>query len=208
VILGRPFLATANALINCRTGVMKISFSNMTVELDIFDINKKPRDCDEIGSACLIEEIIEEAVEASSLEDPLEACIAQFGEDLDLDKLLEKADAILESATLVSSEEETTVSEPTKKEPKPRLDNLEYEFLGPADCLLVSIASELISVQEKKVLDVLREHKEAIGWTIEDTEQQRRLNPAIQEVEKAEVIIHPIFDSKCVSSIHVMPKWA
>jgi len=156
----------------------------------------------------LIEEIIEEAVEASSLEDPLEECIAQFGEDLDLDKLLEKADAILESATLVSSEEETTVSEPTKKEPKPRLDNLEYEFLGPADCLLVSIASELISVQEKKVLDVLREHKEAIGWTIEDTEQQRRLNPAIQEVEKAEVIIHPIFDSKCVSSIHVMPKWA
>jgi hypothetical protein len=31
VILGRPFLATANALINCRTGVMKISFRNMTV---------------------------------------------------------------------------------------------------------------------------------------------------------------------------------
>jgi hypothetical protein len=31
VILGRPFLATANALINCRTGVMKISFGNMTV---------------------------------------------------------------------------------------------------------------------------------------------------------------------------------
>ena len=40
VILGRPFLATANALINCRTGVMKISFGNMTVELNIFDINK------------------------------------------------------------------------------------------------------------------------------------------------------------------------
>jgi hypothetical protein len=33
VILGRPFLATANALINCRTEVMKISFGNMTVEL-------------------------------------------------------------------------------------------------------------------------------------------------------------------------------
>jgi hypothetical protein len=34
VILGRPFLATANALINYRTGVMKISFGNMTVELE------------------------------------------------------------------------------------------------------------------------------------------------------------------------------
>ena len=36
MILGRPFLATANALINCRTGVMKISFGNMMVELNIF----------------------------------------------------------------------------------------------------------------------------------------------------------------------------
>ena len=48
VILGRPFLATANTLINCRTGVMKISFGNMTVELNIFDINKQPLDSDEI----------------------------------------------------------------------------------------------------------------------------------------------------------------
>ena len=31
VILGRPFLATANTLINCRSGVMKISFGNMTM---------------------------------------------------------------------------------------------------------------------------------------------------------------------------------
>jgi hypothetical protein len=39
MILGRPFLATANALI-CRLGVMKISFGNMTVELNIFHIRK------------------------------------------------------------------------------------------------------------------------------------------------------------------------
>ncbi|XP_024021736.1 uncharacterized protein LOC112091708 [Morus notabilis] len=32
IILGRPFLATANALINCRNGLMKISFRNMTLE--------------------------------------------------------------------------------------------------------------------------------------------------------------------------------
>jgi hypothetical protein len=30
VILGRPFLATSNALINCRNGLMKLSFGNMT----------------------------------------------------------------------------------------------------------------------------------------------------------------------------------
>jgi hypothetical protein len=38
VILARPFLATANVLINCRSRVMKISFGNMTVELNIFTL--------------------------------------------------------------------------------------------------------------------------------------------------------------------------
>ncbi|XP_058181125.1 uncharacterized protein LOC131299554 [Rhododendron vialii] len=41
VILGRPFLATSNAQINCRNGVMKMSFGNMTVDLNIFDIDKQ-----------------------------------------------------------------------------------------------------------------------------------------------------------------------
>ena len=35
VILGRPFLATSNALINCRNGLMNLSFGNMTLEMNI-----------------------------------------------------------------------------------------------------------------------------------------------------------------------------
>jgi hypothetical protein len=101
----------------------------------------------------------------------------------------------------------------------------------------VIIASDLVDAQEEKLLDVLRKHKEAIGWTIEDIkgisplmvmhkihleentkpsrEPQRRLNPAMQEVVRAEVIklldagiIYPISDSKLVSPIHVVPKQA
>jgi hypothetical protein len=190
---------------------MKISFGNMTVELKIFDISKKPRECDEIGSACLIGEIIEEFIEESSTEDPLEACFAQFGEDLDLDVLLEQANAILDFAPLESNEkEEAAVPEPLKKELKPLPDNLKYKFLGPAKTLPVIIASDLLAAQEEKLLDVLREHKEAIGWTIDDIkgispsvvmhkihleedtkpsrEPQRRLNPSMQEVVRGEVI--------------------
>jgi hypothetical protein len=63
----------------------------MTVELNIFNISKKPRECDEISNVCLIEEILEESIEESSIQDPLEACLAQFGEDLNLDVLLEQA---------------------------------------------------------------------------------------------------------------------
>ena len=42
IILGRPFLATANAIINCRNGVMQLTFGNMTLELNIFNLNNKP----------------------------------------------------------------------------------------------------------------------------------------------------------------------
>jgi hypothetical protein len=123
---------------------MKISFGNMTVELNIFEISKQPKECDEIGSACLIEEIIQEVNEESSTEDPLEACFTQFGEDLDLDVLLEQANAILEFAPLESNEkEEAAVPMPPKKELEPLPDNLKYKFLGPAETLPVIIASDL-----------------------------------------------------------------
>ena len=41
IILRRPFLATANAIINCRNGIMQLTFGNMTLELNIFHLNNK-----------------------------------------------------------------------------------------------------------------------------------------------------------------------
>jgi hypothetical protein len=84
VILGRPFLATANALINCRTGVMKISFGNMTVELNIFNINSQPLEYDETHPMYFIEEITGDF----DFEDPEMEC---FTQDLDLDRLIRLA---------------------------------------------------------------------------------------------------------------------
>jgi hypothetical protein len=88
VILGQLFLATANALINCRTRVMKISFRNMTMTLNIFNINNQPLDYDEVRPVCLIEEITDKIVSDFSLEDPEMEYFAQDEDDLDLEKLL------------------------------------------------------------------------------------------------------------------------
>ena len=41
IILGRPFLATSNAIINFRNGVMQLTFGNMTLELNIFHLSNK-----------------------------------------------------------------------------------------------------------------------------------------------------------------------
>ena len=55
---------------------MKISFRNMVVELNIFHIRNQPLEYDKVHQVCLIEDIMEKAVEESSMEDPLEACFA------------------------------------------------------------------------------------------------------------------------------------
>ena len=62
IILGRPFLATSNAIINCRNGVMLLTFGNMTLELNIFHLSKKHMLLVEDGleEVCIIDTILEE----------------------------------------------------------------------------------------------------------------------------------------------------
>ena len=62
IILGRPFLATSNALINCRNGVMQLAFGNMTLELNIFHLGKRHMHSeeDDFEEVCLIDTIMEE----------------------------------------------------------------------------------------------------------------------------------------------------
>ena len=42
VILGRPFLATANAIINCMNRSMRLIFGDMTREVNVFNLEKQP----------------------------------------------------------------------------------------------------------------------------------------------------------------------
>ncbi|CAN6454189.1 unnamed protein product [Victoria cruziana] len=77
IILGRPFLAIANACINCRTGVLEISFSNQKLRLNIFHAAMGPA-----GDRCIsfaeandddVDEAAHEvlmAVYTSSISDP------------------------------------------------------------------------------------------------------------------------------------------
>jgi hypothetical protein len=68
VILERPFLATSNALINCRNGLMKLSFENMTLEMNIFNICKQPRDDNDLQEADFIEKLVHDQFQTTSNE--------------------------------------------------------------------------------------------------------------------------------------------
>ncbi|RVW89149.1 hypothetical protein CK203_040297 [Vitis vinifera] len=72
IILGRPFLATSNAIINCRNGVMQLTFGNMTLELNIFYMcNKQFHPGEEEGpeEVCMIDNLVEEHCDQKMLED-------------------------------------------------------------------------------------------------------------------------------------------
>ena len=73
IILGRPFLDTLNAIINCRNGVMQLTFGNMTLELNIFHLSKRHMhleedDCEEV---CIIDAILEEQGNEQQVQDVL-----------------------------------------------------------------------------------------------------------------------------------------
>ena len=51
---------------------------------------------------------------------------------------------------------------------KPLPSHLKYVFLGDEGTLPVIISSKPSALQEEKLVQVLKEHKTAIGWTIAD----------------------------------------
>ena len=112
---------------------------------------------------------------------------------------------------------------------------MRYAYLGEASTLPVIISASLTTIEENKLLRVLRDHKDALGWSLADLrgmhpsmcmnrilledghkpsmEAQRRLNPTMKEVVRKEVlkwldvgVIYPIFDSAWVSPVQVVPK--
>ena len=83
IILGRPFLATSNAIINCRNGVMQLTFGNMTLELNIFHVSKKHMQPVEDGleEVCIIDTILKEQVDQQRMQDVLTEELAECSEE-------------------------------------------------------------------------------------------------------------------------------
>lgn len=75
VILGRPFLATCDTHISCRSEVMKLNFGNMTLEINIFNVFRRPYEDDECAVVNLIEAFVQDQFEKTSISEPLKALL-------------------------------------------------------------------------------------------------------------------------------------
>ena len=184
MILGRPFLATANAIIHCKGGLMTLSFINMTVNLNIFNVIKEIGDDEDVCEVNMIEFVVQNYVYHVSYDDPLKSCLvsSSCGEELTTSKVgflysIIKHSEVMEAngwaprfENLPPIEDRVLPSEekPTKLELKPLPSHLKYGFLGVEETFPVIISSSLESDQENKFLEILRTHKTVIGWTIAD----------------------------------------
>jgi hypothetical protein len=259
IILGRPFLTIANALINCRNGRMKITFGSMIAELNIFNVIRQQLKHYECHYVNLIDTVVQEEFNRNCFSDPLETLLTNSVDSHDIahDTHLTEICSLLDSSQVLEEEQVMAINEPwrphfeelpkTEKKPmpsseaipqlelKPLPNGFKYAYLGLSETFPVVISAALNEEKEGKLLCVLRDHKSAIGWTIDDIkgisplictykiyleddcktfrELQRRLNPTMKDVVMNELmklldagIIYPISDSKWVSPTQVVPK--
>ena len=175
IILGRPFLATGRAMIDVQRGELKLRVQDDEVKFNVFEAVRHPAESD----TCFMAEIVEAIVSnQSGLTDPLEASLVEN----DFENLSEEAEEYVkwmdsfghnrrryfESLGEGAKMPVPSVEQPPKMEQKPLPSHLKYAYLGVASTLPVIISSSLTELEEEKLLMVLRDHRNAIEWSLAD----------------------------------------
>ncbi|GJV86862.1 reverse transcriptase domain-containing protein [Tanacetum coccineum] len=207
LILGRPFLHTADAVIQVKQKQLNL---RVGTERMIFNIDSAMKHSYSNDDTCfsidVIDEILEEDFDAlldegskilHSIEGTLleEEIFAEFDEfmamtaDENSDSESDTEDPPFEKITINTEYKiKTSIEEPpTDLKLKPLPDNLEYVFLEEPYFLTVIISSQLSKEKKNKLISV--------------TQASLRL-----ENNRYSCIIYPIADSHWVSPIHCVPK--
>lgn len=164
---------------------MEISFENIKVRLSIFNTFQHPQDENECFFLDIFKETIKDSFPCLLAKDPLEACLTHFRlNEIDTQQYVDEVNALLDKYNVAtidfppwrvpreplplpsSTPHIPSLESLPKLKLKPLPNKLKYAFLGLNDTLLVIIASNLQKNQDSSLLNVLRKHKEAIGWTV------------------------------------------
>jgi hypothetical protein len=156
VILGRPFLATSNALINCRSGVLKLSFGNMTVELNIFNTCNQLKDEEDMHDVDLIETL--DSYDKNS-EISCTNSLFEFAQEMKLSNgKVQKEELSNHEIELLETSDEDDILE--LEPPTVEFNSIDIE---PKETFPEVTPSKLDSLQASKRFHVLRKHKSAIN---------------------------------------------
>ncbi|GAV67099.1 hypothetical protein CFOL_v3_10608 [Cephalotus follicularis] len=82
-----------------------------------------------------------------------------------------------------------SIEEPPKLELKELPSTLKYSFLGENQTLPIIISSDLTPSQEEEVIDLLKENKEAIGWTMEQQSLESKASEFGLTLKQRELVL-------------------
>ncbi|XP_075108961.1 uncharacterized protein LOC142180786 [Nicotiana tabacum] len=220
IILGRPFLATGRALMDSERNEIKFYANDEEVTFQASKGTKLPHEYESISVIDVVDEVedaVEMKMDEQCLGEALIAILVNFN-GKDMEGYMESVNALegLGSYTYAPAKfslnlenrgtplAKPSIIEPSQLEFKPLPPHLRYKFIGSNDTLQVIVSSLLNDVQVEQLLEVLKEHRQDIGWTIADirgvpakicehkiqlendikpsVDHQRRLNPSMQGV--------------------------
>ncbi|XP_035836039.1 uncharacterized protein LOC118484175 [Helianthus annuus] len=159
IILGRPFLCTAKAIIDVFDGKITLQVGEERVTFEIARSMEHPSSSDDLSSPSdLVESRIEEVIEK------VEESVSE-SKEVDEDEWVPE---VLELSEIKSESESTPVEKPAPLELKVLPSHLEYAFLGEGSEFPVIISSKLEEGEKGRLLEVLRVNREAIAWRLSD----------------------------------------
>ncbi|XP_028214897.1 uncharacterized protein LOC114396934 [Glycine soja] len=175
LILSRPFMLIANCVVDMGNGNLEMSVDDQKVTFNLFEAMKYPK---EYKRCFKVEEVDKEDIDAlqttqTSLEKALinvVDCLTSV-EEKDLRSYLKDLDHeedILVGGTSFEELKNGSPSKKTKMELKILPNHLKYVFLVENETKPVVINSKLTVEEENMLVEVLKRHREAIGWHISD----------------------------------------
>ncbi|XP_052625801.1 uncharacterized protein LOC128132850 [Lactuca sativa] len=188
ILLGRPFMNTAHTIIDVHNGKITMEFDGETIRFNIFEAMRYPSNISPLYRVDVIEPITQQLFELSN-GDLLKMVLNMSldGESLkntlDMYTLDSKVENIVKALEITNSTKrdvsQVALSHSTIKMPPsiiqpPTLElkvlpsHLKYAYLGQDGTLPMIISSQLKDFEENQLIEVLKEHKEAMGWTIAD----------------------------------------
>ncbi|WZZ68238.1 hypothetical protein YC2023_079608 [Brassica napus] len=194
LIFGRPFLATAGAMVNVRDGTIDLHLGkDHILHFDIKEMMKKPTTQGEIFYIDEMDALADDFLEELAIEDSLQQALTieretQMIENKESDELVRRLDVHLEedgedefmelpqmtqhaaSADIQENLHQADWSElkAPKVELKPLPHGVRYAFLGPNETYPVIVSSELTENELSMLLNELKKYRKALGYSLDD----------------------------------------
>jgi hypothetical protein len=172
IIFGRPFLNTCGAVIDCKKDKILTKFDRESYEFNFSKFTKAPYETELPNKDFRVKQLASIALAPNN-------ALPQFMEDHEseifreerneIDEILLRQPELLKHNLPV---EDLGTTLPPKEDPvfdlKPLPDDLKYAYIDDKKIYPIIISSKLLGKEEERLLEILRKHRGAMGYTLDD----------------------------------------